>query len=128
VLLARMRDGKGIGYTLALAAAIADLHGEAQQTAREFLAERLARMTAETLRDKLGDDDSEVRRAAVLACTHKRKRELVPDLIALVERDRGETARLAEAGLRELTGRDLAGAAAWQAWWQEEATDEPRVW
>jgi hypothetical protein len=122
-LLGNLRDGKGLAYTLALAGAIPALRGDMQETARQYLADRLSRMTAETLRDKFGDDDPEVRRAAVLACTRKGKRELVPDLIALLEGDEPVTTRLAEAGLKELTGRSFEAPAAWQAWWQGEARD-----
>jgi hypothetical protein len=122
-LLGNLRDGKGLAYTLALAGAIPALRGEMQETARQYLADRLSRMTAETLRDKFGDDDPEVRRAAVLACTRKGKRELVPDLIALLEGDEPVTTRLAEAGLKELTGRSFEAPAAWQTWWQGEGRE-----
>jgi hypothetical protein len=122
-LLGSLRDGKGLAYTLALAGVIPALRGEMQETARQYLTDRLSRMTAETLRDKLGDDDPEVRRAAVLACTRKGKRELVPDLIALLEGDEPLTTRLAEAGLKELTGRSFEAPGAWQAWWQGEGRE-----
>lgn len=122
-LLGNLRDSKGLAYTLALAGAIPGLRGDMQETARQYLTDRLTRMTAETLRDKLGDDDPEVRRAAVMACTRKGKKELVPDLIALLGGDEPVTTRLAQAGLKELTGRDFEAPAAWQAWWQDQGRD-----
>jgi len=53
--------------TLALAAAIPQLTGTVKTKARSALAERLSRMTNHTLKDKLQDDDPEIRRAAALA-------------------------------------------------------------
>jgi hypothetical protein len=122
-LLGHLRDAKGLAYTLALANSIPALRGDMQELARQCLAERLTRMTADTLRDKLGDDDPEVRRAAVLACTRKGKKELVPDLIALLDGDEPVTTRLVESGLKELTGHNFEAPAAWQAWWQAEGRE-----
>jgi HEAT repeat protein len=117
-LLNRYRDAEGAAYTHALAGAVGGLKGAEREKAREALAQRLTRMTADTLRDKLQDEDAEVRHAAVAACARKRDRALVPDLIALLE---GEplTARLAEESLDELTGQHLRHPAAWKAWWQK---------
>src|SRR3989442_2805064 len=63
-LIVDLREGKGVAYTEALAAAIPKLSGDSKLRARDALAERLARMTADTLRDKLQEDSLEVRRAA----------------------------------------------------------------
>ena len=79
-------------------------------------------MTAETLRDKLADEDAEVRHAAVAACGRKRDRSLVPDLIALLEGPEPLTARLAEESLDELTGQHFPHPAAWKDWWQKNGT------
>jgi HEAT repeat protein len=128
VLLAQLREGKGLAHTLALAAAIPSLRGAVQDRAREALADRLTRMTAGTLRDKLADPDAEVQRAAVVACTRKGSKELVPDLIALLDAGEPLTVQLAEAGLHELTGRDFDAPTAWRAWWQRGAKDDgPRT-
>src|SRR5262249_35097965 len=51
--LRTLRDGKGAVYTDALAHAIHRLEGMAKTKARDALADRLARMTAATLADKL---------------------------------------------------------------------------
>jgi hypothetical protein len=119
-LLERLRDDKGLANTLALARAIPGLKGSTQEKARQFLTERLVRMTASTLRDKLGDEEPEVRHAAVRACVRKAKKDMVPDLIALLDGDEPVTSRVAEAGLKELTGRDFSEPAQWRTWWQGE--------
>jgi HEAT repeat protein len=121
ILLTELRDAKGLVNTVALARAVRDLRGDAQTKARQYLADRLARMTAATLRDKLADDDAEVRHAAVLASVRKGKKELVPDLIALLDVEEPATSRLAEAGLKELTGQDFVAPAAWRTWWSGKA-------
>jgi hypothetical protein len=72
------------------------------------------------LRDKLSDGDTEIRQAAVQACVRNAKRELAPDLIALLDSNEPVTSRVAEAALQELTGRDFDGPAAWRAWWRSE--------
>jgi HEAT repeat protein len=119
-LLARYRDGKGPAYTRALAGAVCRLQGSAQVPVREALVQRLARMSTTELRDQLRDEDAEVRRAAVLACARKADRQLVPDLIALLEHPDPRTAGLAEEGLRGLTGERREGPQAWQDWWREQ--------
>lgn len=123
-LLAKYRDAKGLVYTQALACAVPGLPEAAREKAREVLGERLARMTPATLRDKLQDDDPEVRRAAVDACARRAEASLVPDLLGLLDDPEPLVARLAEEGLRSLTGQELEGPDAWKAWHkkQEAAT------
>jgi HEAT repeat protein len=127
--LSRLRDGKGIEYTQALAAAIGQLKGEPKNKARDALAERLAQMTADTLRDKLQDKDLEVRRAAALACALKEDQAHIPDLIGLLDDPEVAVMRAARAALRELTSEDFGpdanasraeqaiAVAAWKQWW-----------
>jgi HEAT repeat protein len=120
-LLARLRDNKGVAYTDALAAAIPQLKGAVRNKAREALAERLSRMTASTLRDKLADEDAEIRRAAALACTVKGDKDFVPDLIRLLDDSVPAVARAALAALKELSGQDLgASGDKWKAWWKKK--------
>jgi hypothetical protein len=120
-LLARLRDNKGVAYTDALAAAIPQLKGAVRNKAREALAERLSRMTAATLRDKLADEDAEIRRAAALACTVKGDKDFVPDLIRLLDDSVPAVARAALAALKELSGQDLgASGDKWKAWWKKK--------
>lgn len=125
----KLRDGKGADFTDALAAAILKLDGDAKARTRDALVERLARMNNATLRDKLADDDQEVRRAAVLACAMKDDRGFIPDLIALMEQEPPLTPAV-RAALRGLTECDFGptaragqderskAIAAWKAWWQ----------
>jgi HEAT repeat protein len=130
-LLEKLRDGKGAAYTGALAGAVPRLTGPAQRQARDALVQRLARMTTTTLRDKLQDEDAEVRRAAALACALKDARAQVPDLIPLLRDPDPAVAGAAETALKGLTGQDLGpgpnaglderlkAAGAWAAWWQK---------
>jgi HEAT repeat protein len=119
-LLRKLRDSKGVVYTMALATAIPQLKGKFQERARLALVDRLTRMTPRTLRDKFRDDDAEVRRAAVAASQRKDKTELVPDLISLLDDPEPLTARAAEAALKDLTGQEHSSLADWQRWWQEQ--------
>jgi HEAT repeat protein len=130
-LLDKLRDGKGAAYTDALAGAVPRLSGPVQRQARDALVQRLARMTTTTLRDKLQDEDAEVRRAAALACALKDARAQVPDLIPLLRDPDPAVAAAAETALKTLTGQDLGpgpnagvearlkAAGAWAAWWQK---------
>jgi hypothetical protein len=120
LLLQKLRDNKGAVNTVALASAIPSLSGPFQEKARQALVERLTRMTSETLRDYLRDEDPEVRRAAVEACLLKDKQELIPDLIALLTDPEPLTARAAEAALRDLTGETHATPDAWKEWWNKQ--------
>jgi hypothetical protein len=132
-LIGKLKDGKGSEYTEALASAIPQLPGELRLKARDALAERLARMKATTLRDKMQDEDAEVRRAAAMACYMREERSLIPDLIALLEDKDAVVGRAALAALKELTQMDLGPAsgatplersravAAWKAWWQKQS-------
>jgi hypothetical protein len=132
LLLEKLKEGKGVVYTEALAAAIPYLSGRARHTARNALAERLARMTAATLRDKMQSGDAEIRRAAALACALKQDKALIPDLMALLADTQPVVHRAAHVALKELTGTDFgptAGAdakqrelalAAWKQWWNAQ--------
>jgi len=96
--------------------------------AREALADRMARMGSGTLKDKLKDDDLEVRRAAALACAMREDRNHLDRLVEMLQDPEPPVARAAAAALRSLTGQDLGppadasraeqakAAAAWKAW------------
>jgi hypothetical protein len=128
-LVDRLRDAKGSANTEALAEAIPQLVGDVKSKASEALTQRLARMTAETLRDKLKDENLEVRRAAALACAMKEDRSLIPDLISLLEDRESRVERAAYASLRALTDEDfgptpnaseerrLRSIERWREWW-----------
>jgi uncharacterized protein (TIGR03067 family) len=131
-LLEHLKDGKGLVYTQALAAAIPHLTGPSKTKARDALAERLARMTVSTLEDKLRDGSLEIRRAAALACAMRDERKLIPHLIHLLEDPEPPVLRAAHAALKALTREDFGPApdasrmeqdravAAWKSWWKSQ--------
>jgi HEAT repeat protein len=90
-----------------------------QQQVRGTLVERLARLPGAELRDLLNDDDSEIRRAAILAAARKKEMALAPDLLALLEHADTAAARQAEEGLELLSGRHFDDPADWKAWWEK---------
>jgi hypothetical protein len=132
-LIEKLQESKGIANTQALAAAIPLLSGTRKQKARDALAARLARMTASTLRDKLQDEQLEVRRAAALALAMKEDRKFIPDLINLLGDSELGVARAAHAALKSLTGEDFGpkpdagraesaqAIAKWKAWWAKNS-------
>jgi hypothetical protein len=134
-LLKKLRDSKGAPYTQALASAIPHLEGTIKRKAREALAERLARMTVKTLRDKFQDDDLEIRRAAALACAVKDDKEFVPDLIKLLSDREPPVIHGARAALKALTQQDFGpdddasrderkeAIRRWQAWWDKQKAE-----
>jgi HEAT repeat protein len=127
--LEKLRDGKGPAYTAGLAEVIARLDGDSKKEARQAMADRLARMTAATLRAKLADEDLEIRRAAALACAMKDEIAFVPDVIPLLADREPLVARAAYAALKSLSGKDFGPSrdandeekaraiADWKAWW-----------
>jgi hypothetical protein len=127
-VLEKLRDSKGGVYSAALADAIPRLAGAVKNKAREALAERFTRMTANTLKDKLDDNEPEVRRAAVLACGMKEDKTFIPRLIDLLQDKEPAVMRAAHAALKSLTSEDFGPAAesspadlkkavdAWKAW------------
>ena len=128
-VLQKLRDSKGWVYTDALAHAIHRLDGPVKGQARDALADRLTRMTATTLEDKLQDDDLEIRRAAALACAMKDEKAHAPRLIDMLQDPEADVAHAAHAALKSLTSQDLgpgkdatkadtaAAVAAWKDWW-----------
>jgi hypothetical protein len=131
-LLNQLKDAKGGIHTLVLAQAIPQLKGPAKTKARHSLAERLSRMTAQTLRDLLKESDKEIRRAAALACAMKDDRTHVPDLIQLLAQGDSSVIPAARAALKHLTTQDFGPAAGadasarteavtrWKAWWKQQ--------
>src|SRR5262249_47217008 len=132
-MLVKYRDTPGVVYTQALASAIPQLGDDAKRKARLALAERLARMTANTLRSRFRDEDLEIRRAAALACAMKADISHVPDLIALLEDAEPLVSRAAHAALKDMPkGKDFGplpdatsaerkeAVKAWQTWWRNQ--------
>jgi HEAT repeat protein len=121
--LERLRDGKGTVHTEALAAAAGRLDGEVQEKVRDALVQRLTRMTAATLRNKLSEENPEVRRAAALACAQKEDPAHVPDLMTRLEDADAAVARAARQALSALTGEEFKSSQQWKEWWQKQGTE-----
>ena len=133
-LLEKLKETEGALPTLALAAAIPRLKPAMQAKARDALAERLARLTTATLRDKLADDDPEIRRAVAVACALRNSREHIAELLVLLDDSEPVVADVAHAALKRLTKQDfgpkadatdsdrLQAIAAWHAWWKKQDT------
>jgi hypothetical protein len=123
-LLQKYQETRGVAYTEALAFAIGRLDGDAKRRARQALAQRLARLKADSLTRYLSDEEAEIRRAAALACAAKGLRDRVPLLIPLLADREALVARAAEAALKELTGQDLGPEPRpWQDWWDKHGKD-----
>ena len=131
--LEQVRDGKGGDFTRALVIAVHKVEGDRKKDVRHAIAERLTRMSAETLRAMLKSDDVEVRRAATLACGMKDDKAHVPDLIDRLADDEEIVIRAARAGLKSLSGGQDFGPDAgstkldrqiaveeWKAWWAKQ--------
>jgi hypothetical protein len=130
--LAAIRDGKGGVYTQALLLAIRRAGEDKAGAVRQALAERLTRMTAETLRQYMKGDDPELRRATVLAMAMKDDKTLIPDLITALLDEEEMVVRAARVGLKSLTGQDFgplpgadlrarsAAAHAWLDWFRKQ--------
>jgi len=131
-VLAKLRDGNGSEYTQALAHAISQLDGDLKKKAREALAERLNNFKSTTVAAYLIDDNSELRRAAALACAMKDDMAQVGKLIDLLSDKERTVERAAYAALKELTKKDFGPAAdateeekakaikQWKDWWKSQ--------
>ncbi len=119
--LSLLREGTGTVYTEALAFAIPKLGEAMRRKARKVLAERLTRMTDQTLGQYLLNEDAEIRRAAALACAMKDSKAQVPHLIPLLKDPETMVVRAAHLALKELTGQELAPThVVWRAWWHQQ--------
>ena len=131
-LLTQYKAARGVAYTQALAGVIPKLPDASRKKARDALAERLARMTAQTLNGRLNDDDPEIRRATALACAMRDERSHIPNLIARLQDSEPLVARAAHAALKSLSGKDFGPAPgaspaeqgravrAWKDWWDQQ--------
>jgi hypothetical protein len=132
-LLQKLRDTPGTPYTQALAGAIPKLRGTAKTRARQALARRFEALDAKGLRDEMHSPELEIRRAAAAASGAKKAKELIPDLIHLLEDKEAAVLQAAHSSLRQLTGQDFgpeldatpaeraAAADAWRKWWKQRA-------
>ena len=134
-LLLEAKNGKGAKWTRGLVLTAARVDGDRRTEARDALAERLTRMTPETLKAMLKDNEFELRRAAVLACAMKEDRERIPDVIARIGDANEAVVRAARAALKSYAppgtdygppaGADDAAKAKatmlWTAWHEKSA-------
>jgi HEAT repeat protein len=102
----KLRDGKGAEYTAALAQAIPQLSGVFQDKARAALVERMKGMTVKMLRDRLANEEHEIRLAAATAAGSKEDATLLPDLTALTADADTAVAEAAAAAVKALRGRE----------------------
>ena len=109
-VIKKLRDTKGPIHTQALLASVNRLDGDRRRLAREALAERLTRMTAQTLRTMLKDEEVELRRAAALAMAMKDEQIHISDLVAALLDEEEVVVRAAKAGLKSLAGQDFGPA------------------
>jgi hypothetical protein len=112
---------KGSAYTQALVDAIPKLDAKGRNQARDALAERLSRMTAETLRGYLQEGNPELRRAAAWACVLKEAKERIPDLIPLLADRDAAVVETVHAALKHMTGTDQGKSIeAWKSWLEKQ--------
>ncbi|HEV3142474.1 MAG TPA: hypothetical protein VGZ47_01165 [Gemmataceae bacterium] len=119
---------KGAAYTDAFVVAIPQLPESTKKIARDSFAERMSRMSANTLKSRLQDESPEMRRAAVLAVAMREERGLIPDLITALEDSNELVWRAARLALKSLSDKDFGPApgaaaaerakaiAAWREW------------
>jgi HEAT repeat protein len=105
-VIKKVRDGRGAEYTAALAQAIPQLSGAFQDKARAALVERMKGMTVKMLRDRLADENHEIRRAAASAAGSKEETALLPDLTELTADPDTAVAEAAAAAVKALRGRE----------------------
>jgi hypothetical protein len=131
-VIERYKEGKGVAHTEALSSAIGRLPAIDQAKARDALAERLMRMNAMTLRERLKDANAEMRVAAARACAGKDDTAYVPDLIGLLQDREPMVVRAARSALKLLSkGKDFGPAEdappaeraraieQWNKWWTD---------
>ncbi len=135
--LAAFRDKSGTAYDAALALAIRQMKAELQKQGRAILVDRFYCLPLKRLGEKLGDQDPEVRRAAVSVCRQRKLKGLVPELIELLDDGNQTIAQQVHELLHQLSSRDLGplpGAdreqrlkamAAWRDWWEQQNEKQP---
>jgi len=129
-VLEELQQRKGSQYTEALANAIPQVSDDVKPAARGLLAQRLVRMTDETLKAKLSDPNEEVRAAAAVAVGYKGS-PLYKELAVAVRDKSSLVATNAHDVLVKMLGEDRgppAGAdgmqwyqasKAWEEWLQK---------
>ena len=117
-LLGQARGGEEEVSIKGLAIALRRLKGEARDKVQEALIQQLARLDAGSLRRRLHEEAPVLRQAAVAACVRRGDKELIPDLIALLEEADPMLTSQAEKGLETMTGQHFTNPTAWRDWWR----------
>jgi hypothetical protein len=123
--VAKLRDTRGSEYTYALAYAIDQLDGEQKTKARQALAEIISNLLPKFLATYMEDENTEVRRAAALACAIKEDMTHVSKLIDLLNDRERTVERAAYAALKALTKEDFGPALDAT---DKEKTDAVKAW
>ncbi len=131
-ILTQLGDAKGTAYTDALVEAIAHLEGAMQTRARARLVERLTRLADGELRERLHDENTEMRWAAARAAERRKAKVLIPDLLGLLSDRDDAVVQAARWALVALTKQDLGpqpdatpaqrkqAADRWNDWWKTQ--------
>jgi len=105
-VLQELEKRKGVEYTRILSDSIPELSGADQRIARGLLSQRMLRMKAGTLANKLRDRDAEVRAAAVIAVGYKGI-PVYDQLIDLLLDSNRQVVNNAHQVLTKMTGQDF---------------------
>ncbi|MCI0356931.1 MAG: hypothetical protein L0211_00405 [Planctomycetaceae bacterium] len=129
-VLVGFKERSGPAYDDAVATAIPQLKTEVQKLARAVLADRCFCLSADALRERLGNQEAEIRRAAVQVCGQRKLKDLTPELIGLLGDADAAVAKQAHKLLVQFAGKDLGpraatdaerqrAMAAWREWYAE---------
>ena len=105
-------DGYALVYTEVLAETLPKLKEPTLSKGRAVLARRLSGFSTLALQAYLQAPDAELRCAAATAVALKRDREVLPDLLRLLDDPQDFVAAAALRSLKELTGKDAGRSAA----------------
>lgn len=127
--LKQLRDTAGKEYTTALVEAVRQTGGGLQNLLRDTLAERLMKEDPKELRKYLTGDDRELQMAAAWAAALKSRKEVVPEIIALLGSTDDMVSTKAVEALKILsTGEDYGKSAdKWKAWWERYKKANPTI-
>jgi hypothetical protein len=126
--LKKLNESRGVNFTEALVTAANRLDGDRLKQTRQALADRLARMTPETLRIYAKSEEPELRRGALLGMAQKDDKKFIPDLIDAILDDEEIVIRAAKAGLRSLTEQDFGPANNANKGEKKLAFDDWQIW
>ncbi|HEV3237268.1 MAG TPA: HEAT repeat domain-containing protein, partial [Gemmataceae bacterium] len=129
----KYRDTKGVQYTQAMALAIAKLSGKSRRDMRDALVERMVGMTEETLAGYLEDENSVIRRGAVLALASRESTTYTDKVVDLLRDPEPTVVRAVHAALCSLSAEDFGPSIGpteeeldlaignWRNWWKKKS-------